>query len=58
MSTAIFKKLQNTKLDDQPYIDKNGDVNKNYKFLRISGNFAPLGGIKSVIIFPSVIGIC
>jgi hypothetical protein len=34
--------LQNTNLDDKPYIDKNGDVNKNYKgnedlsFLKLS----------------------
>ena len=49
MSTAIFKKLQNTKLDDQPYIDKNGDVNKNYK-----GNedlsFLKLGKIPTQIV--------
>ena len=31
VSAAIFKTLQNTNLDDKPYIDKNGDVNKNYK---------------------------
>ncbi|CAC9592489.1 hypothetical protein [uncultured Gammaproteobacteria bacterium] len=42
VSATIFKTLQNTNLDDKPYIDKNGDVNKNYKgnedlsFLKLS----------------------
>jgi hypothetical protein len=29
-----------------------------WSFFRILGNFAPLGGVKSVIIFPAVIGVC
>ncbi|AYQ56501.1 hypothetical protein MS2017_0773 [Bathymodiolus thermophilus thioautotrophic gill symbiont] len=41
-SAAAFKLLQETKLDENPYIDSNGDVNKNYKgnekldFLKLS----------------------